>query len=140
MNSPFQDGINLRKQVLGEEYVDDSIADQSAVDPLQRLITEYAWGSVWTRSQLPLQVRSLSTIALLTALNRPHELSMHIRGAIRNGCTVEEVREMILHCALYCGIPAALNAMALANEIFGARWDEGMVDRDRPSPRPISET
>ena len=113
----YEDGLAVRRAVLGDEYVDRSL--QQADDfgaPLQRLISEYCWGEIWTREELPRTTRSLLNLAMMTALNRPHELKLHVRGALNNGCTPEEIREVLLQAAVYCGIPAALDAFRTARE------------------------
>lgn len=108
-------GMAMRRQVLGDAYVDAQM--QSTDDfnrSLQDLVARHCWGEVWTRHTLPLAVRSLVTIAMLTALDRPDELRIHVRGALNNGCTVHEIEETILHAAIYCGVPAALGACRVA--------------------------
>lgn len=86
--------------------------------PLQELVTEYCWGAVWGREELPRKTRSMLNLAMLSALNRPHELEMHIRGALRNGVTREEIREVLLQVAIYCGVPAAVDAFRTARKVF----------------------
>jgi 4-carboxymuconolactone decarboxylase len=115
----YTEGLATRRAVLGEEYVDKALAsvDELSAD-VQRLVTEFAWGTVWTRPGLARQQRSLITIALLTALNRPHELRVHVTGGLRNGLTQKEIVEAIMHCAVYCGFPATLDAMRVAREVF----------------------
>ncbi len=120
MNQPlFDRGLEIRKAVLGAEYVDHALrtADEFS-RPLQELITEYCWGAVWGREQLPRRTRSLLNLAMLSALNRPHELKVHVRGALRNGVTREEIREVFLQVAIYCGVPAAVDAFRTAREVF----------------------
>jgi 4-carboxymuconolactone decarboxylase len=114
-NELFAKGLKMRRAVLGDAYV-DSAADQSRSfgAPLQDLVTEYCWGAIWTRTALEPRVRSLLTIGLLTALNRPRELRLHVLGAVRNGCSTEEIEEVLLQTAAYCGIPAALEAFQVA--------------------------
>ena len=103
-NSMFDKGLEIRKAVLGAEHVDASMknADDFTM-PLQELITEYCWGAVWGREELPRKTRSMLNLAMLTALNRPHELKLHLRGALRNGVTKVEIREILLHAAIYAG-------------------------------------
>ena len=115
----FDDGLAMRKQVLGADYVDKSLAaaDQYTL-PLQELVTEYCWGAVWNRPGLPLKTRSLLNLGMLTALNRPHELRIHIRGALNNGCTREEIVETLRQTAIYCGVPAALESTRIAGALF----------------------
>lgn len=101
----------MRKKVLGDDYVEHSFQNADDLNmPFQNLATEFAWGSVWTRPDLSLRDRSLATLSMCIALNRPAELKIHLRGAIRNGITRAELRELILHSFLYCGGPAALDA------------------------------
>jgi 4-carboxymuconolactone decarboxylase len=108
-------GDELRRAVLGDEYVEQSRARATEFTaPLQELVTEYCWGGVWSRPGLELKTRSLLNLAMLTALNRPHELRLHVRGAVNNGCTREEIRETLLQAAVYCGLPAALDAFRSA--------------------------
>lgn len=115
----FEDGLEVRKAVMGEEYVERSFREADDFSrPFQELVTEYAWGAVWTRPGLPRKVRSLLTVAMMAALNRPHELRLHLRGALRNGCTAEEIRETLLQAAVYAGMPAALDAFRVAREVL----------------------
>jgi len=117
--SLFETGLRLRREVLGAEYVDRAL--QSADDfnrPFQELVTEYCWGAIWSRPGLSRPTRSLITLAMLTALNRPHELELHIRGALNNGVSREEIREVFLQAAIYCGVPAALDAFRVARKVF----------------------
>src|SRR5215470_2902675 len=115
----YEDGLAVRREVLGADYVDRAIADADTLTrPLQELITEYCWGAVWTRSGLPRKTRSLINVAMLTALNRPHEVRLHLRGALRNGCTKDEVMEVLLQAAIYCGVPAAIDSFRIAREVF----------------------
>jgi 4-carboxymuconolactone decarboxylase len=105
--------------VLGEAHVERAQAAENEFNfAFQDLITRYAWGEIWSRTGLPRRARSLITIAMLVALNRDHELKMHIRGALQNGVTREELRETLLHAAIYCGMPAANSAFHLAEEVF----------------------
>jgi 4-carboxymuconolactone decarboxylase len=115
----FERGLEIRKSVLGAEFVEKSI--NSADDfnrPLQELVTEYCWGAVWGRDELPRKVRSMLNLAMISALNRPHELKMHVRGALRNGVSKEEIREVLLQVAIYCGVPAAVDGFRIAREAF----------------------
>jgi 4-carboxymuconolactone decarboxylase len=124
----FDRGLEIRKSVLGAEFVEKSL--QTADDfnrPLQELVTEYCWGAVWGREELPRKVRSMLNLAMLSALNRPHELEMHIRGALRNGVTREEIREVLLQVAIYCGVPAAVDSFRIARKVFAE------VDQNSPS-------
>ncbi len=115
----FDRGLALRRQVLGADYVDGSMA--SANDfmmSFQRMTTEWCWGYAWGRDTLDLKTRSMLNLAMLTALNRAAEIRLHVRGAINNGVTVEEIREVLLHATVYCGIPAGLDAFKAANEVL----------------------
>jgi 3-oxoadipate enol-lactonase/4-carboxymuconolactone decarboxylase len=112
-------GMQVRRAVLGDAHVDRA---QQSTTPFnaefQDLLTRYAWGEIWTRPGLPLQTRSLLTLAMLIALNRPDEFRLHLRGALRNGVSRDELRELLLHSAIYCGVPAANSAFHLAAEVF----------------------
>lgn len=113
-------GLDVRRQVLGDTYVDKAIANiDPLTEPLQNLVTEFCWGSIWTREGLPRKTRSLLNIVMLTALNRPYELEIHLRGAITNGCSEEEIAEAILQAAVYCGVPAGIDAMRIFNRARG---------------------
>ena len=115
----YEEGLAVRREVLGAEYVDKAIAQADELTrPLQELVTEYCWGAVWTRPGLPRKTRSLINLAMLTALNRPHEVRLHLRGALRNGCTKEEIMEVLLQSAIYCGVPAAIDSVRIAKEVF----------------------
>jgi 4-carboxymuconolactone decarboxylase len=117
--SRFDEGLKVRKEVLGAEFVEHAI--NSADDfnrPLQELVTEFCWGAVWTREGLPRNIRSMLNLAMLTALNRPHELKMHIQGALRNGVTREEIREVLLQATIYAGVPAGVDAFRVAKEVL----------------------
>ncbi|MFJ8064697.1 4-carboxymuconolactone decarboxylase [Psychrobacillus sp. NPDC096426] len=115
----FEKGLEIRRSVLGAEYVDSSI--QNATDfnmPMQELVTEYCWGEIWARPGLPKKTRSMLNLAMITALNRPHELKLHVRGAINNGLTKDEIQEIFLQTAIYCGVPAAIDSFRTAKEVF----------------------
>ncbi len=117
----FDKGLAIRREVLGPEYVDKALAERDALSgALQQLVTEFAWGSVWTREGLPRRTRSLLCIAMLTALNRPHELRLHLNAALRNDCTPVEIREALLQTSIYCGVPAAIDSFRIAREVFAA--------------------
>ncbi|WP_394139194.1 4-carboxymuconolactone decarboxylase [Cytobacillus oceanisediminis] len=119
MSVKFDEGLQVRRDVLGAEYVDNSIKNATSfTKPLQVLVTEYCWGEIWTREGLPKKTRSMINLAMLTALNRPHELKLHLRGAINNGVTKEEIQEIFLQTAIYCGVPASLDSFKTAQEIF----------------------
>ena len=115
----FDEGLAVRRAVLGADYVDKSIASADDFNmPMQELVTEYCWGEIWTRPGLPRQTRSLINLAMLTALNRPHEVKIHLRGALNNGCSKEQIMEVLLQTAIYCGVPAAIDSFRLAREVF----------------------
>ena len=115
----FEKGLAVRKEVLGSEYVEKSIkgADEFAL-AMQEFATETAWGLIWTRPGLPRKTRSLLNIGMLTVLNRPHELKLHIRSAFANGVTREEIKEVLLQVACYAGVPAGIDGFRLAREAF----------------------
>jgi len=115
----WRQGLQTRRKVLGDEYVDKAFrdADDLTAD-LQNYITEHAWGASWTRPGLDHRSRSMITVSMTIALNRPHELEIHLRGAIRNGLTRDELKEIMLHAAVYCGAPAALDAFRVARKVF----------------------
>ncbi|MFQ6556961.1 carboxymuconolactone decarboxylase family protein [Pseudomonas sp. Lb2C1-1] len=114
-------GLDMRRQVMGDAFVDRALGNATEfTQPLQDFVNEHAWGSVWSRDGLPLKTRSLITLAALTALKCPQELKGHVRGALNNGCTVEEIREALLHCAVYAGVPAAIDAFRAAQEVIEA--------------------
>ena len=117
----FERGLATRREVLGKQYVDESISKADDFNlPMQELVTEYCWDRVWNRPGLERKTRSMINIAMLTALNRPHELKLHIKGAIRNGVSRDEVREILLQTAIYCGVPAAIDSFRIAREALAA--------------------
>lgn len=119
----------MRRAVLGAEHVDRSLANASAfARPLQELVTEYCWGTVWSRDGLDRRTRSLLTLVMLTALGKQRELELHVRGALTNGATVAEIQEALLQAAIYCGVPAALEALRCAERVLAAG------DGDAPQP------
>ena len=112
MDERFDQGMKVRREVLGDAHVDKVLGQTSALgQPLQKLVTEYCWGSVWTRDVIPRGTRSLLTIAMLTAQRHHEELASHVRAALRNGCSPEEIAEVVIHAAIYCGVPTSLSAM-----------------------------
>jgi 4-carboxymuconolactone decarboxylase len=118
-SNTYKAGLAVRRKVLGEKYVNDALAQaDDFTRPFQDYVTEHAWGAVWVRDGLSLKTRSMLNLAILTAINRPNELRLHIRGALANGVTKEEMREIFLHCGVYCGAPAALDAFKMAKQIF----------------------
>jgi 4-carboxymuconolactone decarboxylase len=119
MNDKHDSGLQVRREVMGDAYVERALGNASEFSaPLQAFVNEHAWGGVWTRDGLPRKTRSLITLAALTALKCPQELKGHVRGALNNGCTVEEIREALLHCAVYAGVPAAIDAFRAAQEVI----------------------
>jgi 4-carboxymuconolactone decarboxylase len=115
----FERGLAIRKAVLGKEYVEKSIAAADDFSrPMQELATEYCWGHIWSRPGLERRDRSLINLAMISALNRPHELKLHVKGALANGVTREEMREVFLQVAIYCGVPAGIDSFRIAREAF----------------------
>jgi 4-carboxymuconolactone decarboxylase len=116
---PYDDGMRVRRDVLGDEHVDRAVQNTTEfTQPFQDLITRYAWGSVWTREGLDRRTRSAITLAVLTALGRENEIAMHVRAARTNGLTPEEISEVLLHTAVYAGVPAANAAFAIAQKVL----------------------
>ena len=112
-------GIEVRRQVMGDAFVDRSMGNATELTrPFQDFVNEHAWGAVWNRGGLELKTRSLITLAALTSLKCPQELKGHVRGALNNGCTVDEIRETLMHCAVYAGVPAAMEAFRAAQEVI----------------------
>ena len=112
-------GMKVRRAVLGDAHVDRAREQENSFTaPFQDLITRYAWGEIWTRPGLPRKTRSMITIAMMVAMNRPEELRLHLRAAAANGVTRKEIQEVLLQTAIYCGVPAANNAFHLAEEVF----------------------
>ncbi len=115
----YEQGMKVRRAVLGDAHVDASLKSPNEFnEAFQDLTTRYAWGEIWTRPGLPRQTRSMLTLAMMVALNRPDELRMHLRAALNNGVTREEIQEVLLQTAIYCGMPAANSAFHLAQEVF----------------------
>ena len=124
----FENGLQARRKVLGDDYVDRALSGLDACNAeFQELVTEYCWGTVWTRTTLDDRQRSLINLAMIAGLNRGDEFKTHVRGALRNGCTVEQIRDTLMQVAIYCGIPAGVEAFRLARQVFDA---EGVT----PSP------
>ena len=118
-NELFEKGLQIRREVLGAEHVDASLSQADDFSrPLQELVTEYCWGNVWSRPGLDRKTRSLINVAMLTALNRPHEVKLHLRGALNNGCSKNDIMEVLLQTAIYCGVPAAMDSLRVAKEFF----------------------
>jgi 4-carboxymuconolactone decarboxylase len=122
----YEQGLARRREVLGEQHVERSLAGVTEFSrPIQELVTEYCWGAVWTRTELDGRTRSLLNLGMLTALNRMHELAVHVRGAVNNGCTREEIRETLLQAAIYCGVPAGLESFRVAEKVLAEIDDAG---------------
>ena len=118
-SAKYEKGLSVRREVLGDEYVDKAInAATDFTKPLQDLVTENCWGEIWTRDVISKKTRSLVTIATLAALKAPAEIKLHVRGALRNGCTVEEIKEVLLQSTVYCGVPAGIDAFRAAKEVI----------------------
>ena len=121
----FEAGLEVRKSTLGREFVENAIASADEFNrPLQEFVTEYCWGACWTRPGLPRKTRSMLNLAMISALNRPHELKAHIKGALVNGVTPIEIREILLQVAIYCGVPAAVDSFRIAREAFAELKDK----------------
>lgn len=115
----FERGLQTRREVLGDAYVDAALANADEFGmPMQELVSQYCWGDVWNRPGLDRRTRSLLNLAFMTALNRPHELKLHIRGALNNGMSKDEIREVFLQAAIYAGVPAAVDSFRCAREVF----------------------
>jgi 4-carboxymuconolactone decarboxylase len=118
-DNAYEEGLKIRKAVLGEEYVNRALANVNSFNaPLQELVTEYCWGKVWGREGLDRKQRSMLNLAMLSILNRPHELKAHLRGALTNGVTPREICEVFLQVMIYAGVPAAVDSFRIANEFF----------------------
>ncbi|WP_207060817.1 carboxymuconolactone decarboxylase family protein [Motiliproteus sp. SC1-56] len=119
----FKKGLKVRRKVMGDEYVDRALNSATAFTrPLQTMVTENAWGGVWSEGVIPDKTRSLVTVAILASLKASAELRGHVLGALRNGCTAEEIQDVLLHCTVYCGAPAGIEAFRVANEVI-ADWE-----------------
>jgi 4-carboxymuconolactone decarboxylase len=115
----YDRGLEIRTATLGREYVEKAIASADDFNkPLQDLVTEYCWGAVWGREELPKKTRSMLNLAMISILNRPHELRAHLGGALRNGVSLTEIREIFLQVAIYAGVPAAVDSFRIAREVF----------------------
>ena len=120
-DATFEKGLGIRREVLGSAYVDKSLRETTDLTrPMQELVTKYCWGEIWGRPGLDRKARSLINLAMITALNRPNELRLHVRGALNNGLTREEIVEVFLQAAIYCGVPAALDSLKVATEVFAS--------------------
>jgi 4-carboxymuconolactone decarboxylase len=115
----YEEGLAVRKEVLGASHVERSLGQVSEFSrPIQELVTEYCWGAVWTREGLDRRSRSMINIAMLTALNRPHELGVHVRGAVNNGVSEQEIQEVLMQTSIYVGVPAALESFRIAEKVL----------------------
>ena len=115
----FEKGLSTRREVLGSDYVDGSLNNTDDFNrPMQELVTEYCWNEIWNRPGLDRRTRSMLNLAMLTALNRPHEIKIHVRGAINNGLSKDDIQEVFLQAAIYCGVPAAIDSFRNAKEVF----------------------
>jgi 4-carboxymuconolactone decarboxylase len=115
----FDKGLKTRREVLGAQYVDSAIRDADDFNmPMQELVTEYCWNNIWNRPGLDRRTRSMLNLAMITALNRPHELKLHVKGAINNGLAKSDIQEVFLQAAIYCGVPAAIDSFRTAREVF----------------------
>jgi 4-carboxymuconolactone decarboxylase len=131
----FKKGLKIRKEVLGAKYVDAALvkADDFNRD-FQKLVTEYCWGGSWGRGVLSKQQRSILNLGMLAALNRPNEFKLHLKGALTNGVTLSEIREILIQISIYCGVPAAIDTFRIAREVFEekginvSRMDEGEIE------------
>jgi 4-carboxymuconolactone decarboxylase len=126
-NTMFDKGLAVRREVLGADYVDGSLARaDDFMMAFQRITTEWCWGYAWTRPGLDRRSRSMVNLAMLTALGKPAELKLHVKGALQNGLTVDEIKEILLHATVYCGIPAGLEAFKAAHEVLKAEGALGI--------------
>ena len=115
----YETGLEIRREVLGREYVDKSLNNATDFNrPFQELVSEYCWGAVWSRPGLTRKERSMINLAMLTALGRTHEVEIHVRGALNNGLTKEQISEVLLHTTIYCGVPAALDSFRVASKVI----------------------
>jgi 4-carboxymuconolactone decarboxylase len=115
----YEKGLAIRRDVLGKEFVDNAISSADDFNrPLQELVTQYCWGEIWGRPGLDRKTRSMLNLAMISALNRPHEVKMHVKGAINNGLTKDQIMEVLLQVAIYCGVPAAVDSFRIAKEAF----------------------
>jgi 4-carboxymuconolactone decarboxylase len=115
----FERGLAIRKDTLGKDFVEKSFASADEFNkPMQELVTEYCWGAVWGRDGLSRKTRSMLNLAMISALNRPHELKMHVKGALKNGVTKDEIREIFMQVAIYAGVPAGVDSFRVAREAF----------------------
>ena len=129
----FEEGVKIRREVLGPEYVDRSLDQANGfMMAFQNITTEMCWGYAWARPGLPRKTRSMLNLAMLTALNRSAEIKLHVKGALNNGLSVEEIKEVLLHATVYCGIPAGLDAFKAANQVLE---EEGTFKKSERKPK-----
>jgi 4-carboxymuconolactone decarboxylase len=122
----YDKGMKVRREVLGDEYVDRALQSvDEFTREFQQMVTEHAWGAIWSRPGLAKKPRSLINLAMLAALNRPEEFELHFRGALTNGCTLEELKETLLQIAVYCGMPAGVSAFRIARKVLAERKPSG---------------
>jgi 4-carboxymuconolactone decarboxylase len=122
----YDKGMKVRREVLGDEYVDRALQSvDEFTREFQQMVTEHAWGAIWSRPGLPKKQRSLINLGMLAALNRPEEFELHFRGALNNGCTLEELKETLLQIAVYCGMPAGVSAFRIARKVLAERKSPG---------------
>ena len=115
----FEKGLSIRRQVLGADFVDNAFATaDDFTRPMQELVTQYCWGEIWGRPGLDRKTRSIINLAMISALNRPHEVKVHVKAAITNGLTKDEIKEVFLQVAIYCGVPAGVDSFRIAKEVF----------------------
>ena len=125
----YERGLEIRRAVVGTEYVERSLAEaDDFTRPLQELVTRYCWGDVWSRPGLERRERSMINLSMIAALNRPHELKLHVRGAINNGLTKDEIREILLQVAIYAGVPASLDSFRVAKEVLAEMKAKGEME------------
>ena len=118
----YDKGMKIRREVMGDDYVDRALASVDDFNrEFQTMVTEHAWGAIWSRPGLPRKQRSLINLSMLAALNRPEEFELHFRGALKNGCTLEELKETLLQIAVYCGMPAGVSAFRIARKVLDER-------------------
>jgi 4-carboxymuconolactone decarboxylase len=133
MDQQFEDGLRMRKQVMGDAFVEKAFANaDDFTAPLQEFVTRNAWGTVWNRPGLDLKTRSMITLSMLTALGRSHEIKGHVRGALNNGVSKEEIREVLLHATVYCGVPLAIDAFRAAQEVLAE-----LATQEQAAPPPL---
>lgn len=130
MSELFDKGIKIRRELLGSEYVDKAFDEATSLtEDFQKMITEFCWGSVWAREGFPRKYRSIVNLALLTALDRPNEFKLHVKVALKNGLTLEDIREILLQCAAYAGVPAAFDSFLIVKEVLEQQEKEAAAQK-----------